>query len=182
MTIEIWRPRGAMSSWRALDEMERALDEMMSTRGAAQRRSPQEREWMPSVEMFEKDNKFVVKAELPGVKAEDIDVSVTDHNLTIKGEKQASRETKKEDYYLSEVSYGSFMRSIPLPENVDADNVEANFEDGTLEVTVPKMALASPKKVAIASGKKASREIGEAGRETKERGQKRAEEKTGSQR
>ena len=154
MTIEIWRPRSAaMSPWRTFDEMERAVDEMFGMRPAVRRRLPEEREWMPSIEMFEKDNKYVIKAELPGVKKEDIDVSVTDHNLTIKGEKQASHETKKEDYYVSEVSYGSFMRSVPLPENVDADKVEASFNDGMLEVTVPKMALASPKRVAI-TGKK----------------------------
>ncbi len=172
MTIEIWRPRTmATSPWRAFDEMERAMDEMLGTRGHTTRRTPQEREWMPSVEMYEKNNNYVIKAELPGVKPEDIDISVTDHNLTIKGEKQASRETKKEDYYMSEVSYGSFMRSIPLPENVDAGNVEANFEDGMLEVTVPKMALTQPKKVAITSGKrgKAAGEITEGkGRTNKE--------------
>lgn len=166
MTLEIWRPR-TMSPWRAFEDMERAVDEMLGMRGMARRRTPQEREWMPSVEMFEKDNSYVIKAELPGVKSEDIDVSVTDHNLTIRGEKQASRETKKEDYYLSEVSYGSFMRSIPLPENVDADKVKANFEDGMLEVMVPKMALSQPKRVAIGSGKRSKATTSEEMEETK---------------
>jgi HSP20 family protein len=159
MTIEIWRPRAAaLSPWRAFEEMERAMDEMFGMRPVS-RRLPQEREWMPSVEMFEKDNSYVIKAELPGVKEEDIDVTVTDHNLTIRGEKQASTETKKEDYYFSEVSYGSFMRSIPLPENVDAERVEASFSDGTLELTVPKMALTQPKKVAISAKKTAKAEM-----------------------
>ena len=136
--------------------MERAMDEIFGMRPIS-RRLPQEREWMPSVEMFEKDNNYIIKAELPGVKQEDIDVTVTDHSLIIRGEKQASKETKKEDYYLSEVSYGSFMRSIPLPENVDVDKVEASFSQGTLELTVPKMALTQPKKVAI-SAKKSEKE------------------------
>ena len=179
MTIEIWRPRAAVSPWRAFEEMERAMDEMLGMRGMAHRRTPQEREWMPSVEMFEKDNKYVIKAELPGVKKEDIDISVTDHNLTIKGEKQASRETKKEDYYLSEVSYGSFMRAIPLPENVDPDSVEANFDDGMLEVTIPKMALTAPKKIAI-SGKKGARAAMTEGEQSKEKGRTGSEERGAS--
>jgi HSP20 family protein len=181
MSIEIWRPRGAsVSPWRAFEDMERAVDEMLGMRGMAQRRTPQEREWMPSVEMFEKDNTYIIKAELPGVKPGEIDVSVTDHNLTIKGEKQASRETKNEDYYLSEVSYGSFMRSIPLPENVDADRVEASFEDGMLEITVPKMALTQPRKVAVSARKNKAPAAVAAGKEGMEHGQKKGEEQ-GSQ-
>lgn len=176
MTIEIWRPRAAsVSPWQAFNEMERAMDEMMGMRTTG-RRGTAEREWMPSVEMYEKDNKFVIKAELPGVKKEDIDVSVTDHSLTIKGEKQATRETKREDYYLNEVSYGSFMRTIPLPENVDAENVEANFNDGLLEIVVPKMALTKAKRVSI--GKKENKALAGGENETPERGTKGEERST----
>jgi len=80
-----------------------------------------ERGWAPAIEVFEKEDKFVVKAELPGMKEEDIDVSVVGDTLTIKGERKAETEVKEEDYYCCERSYGSFLRSIALPSTVDAN-------------------------------------------------------------
>jgi len=111
-----------------------------------------EKEWMPAVDVYEKDDKFVVKAEIPGMKPEDVDVSVTDDMVTIKGEKKTESEVNDEDYYRCERTYGSFYRSIPLPSNVDADKIEASYDDGVLEVTVPKTAKATPKKIKV--GKK----------------------------
>lgn len=154
MAIELWRPRELESSWRAFDEMERAMDEWFGMRPVMSRRMRAAQEWMPPVEMYEKDNNFVIKAELPGVMKDDVDVSVTGHTLTIRGEKHASGEANREDYYLSEVYYGSFRRSIVLPESVDADKVEASFEDGTLMIEVPKMAESRPKKIHVAQKKK----------------------------
>ena len=104
--------------------------------------------------MFEKEGKFVVKAELPGIKEEDVDVSVADDILTIKGEKKTENELKEEDYYCCERSYGSFFRSIGLPSNVDAKKIEANYEDGVLEVSLPKVVEAKPKKIQISTKKK----------------------------
>jgi HSP20 family protein len=107
--------------------------------------------------VFEKDNKLVVKAEIPGMKEEDIDVSVVGDTLTIKGERKAETEVKDEDYYRCERSYGSFFRSIPLPSAVDANKIEASYENGVLEVTLPKTAAAKRKKVKVAARKKAEK-------------------------
>ena len=90
--------------------------------------------WAPVIEVFEKEDKYVVKAELPGMKEEDIDVSVLGDTLTIKGERKAESEVKEENYYCCERSYGSFFRSIALPSNINAQKIEATFEDGVLEI------------------------------------------------
>jgi HSP20 family protein len=109
---------------------------------------------MPAVDVFEKDDKFVVKAELPGMKENDIDVSVVGDTLCLRGEKKTETEVKDEDYYRCERSYGTFYRSIPIPSNVDANKIEASFDDGILEVTLPKSVKAKPKKIAVSAKKK----------------------------
>jgi HSP20 family protein len=161
MAIERWRPRWGITPWRPfreLEEWERRLDDLF---GRPLWRLPvEERGWMPAVDVFEKEDRFVVKAELAGMKEDDIDVSVVADTLSIKGEKKSETEVKEEDYYRCERSYGSFYRSIPLPSNVDADKIEASFEDGVLEVTLPKSAKVKPKKIAVSARKKATRSTG----------------------
>jgi HSP20 family protein len=156
MAIEIWRPRWGMLPWRPsrdLEEWERRFDDLF---GRPSWRLPvEERGWMPAVDVFEKADRFVVKAELPGMKEEDIDVSVVGDTLSIKGEKKTETEVKEEDYYRCERSYGSFYRSIPLPPNVDSNKIEASFDDGVLEVALPKSAKVKPKKIAVSAKKKA---------------------------
>ena len=122
---------------------------------ALRRRTPMvEMGWAPAIEVFEKEDKFVVKAELPGMKEEDIDVSVIGDTMTIKGERKAESEVKEEDYYCCERSYGSFFRSIALPSTVDAKKIEASFKDGVLEVSLPKAAEVKPKKISVSDKKK----------------------------
>jgi HSP20 family protein len=108
---------------------------------------------MPAVEMLEKADKFVVKAELPGMKKEEIDISVSDNNLTIKGERKTEKETKEDDYYCCERSYGSFYRSISLPANIYTGKVSASLDDGVLEIVMPKVAETKAKKVSVAAKK-----------------------------
>jgi len=103
--------------------------------------------------MYEKEDKFVVKAELPGMKEEDVDVSVSDDTLTIKGERKAESEVKEENYYCCERFYGSFFHSIALPSNVDANKIEATYESGVLEVNLPKAAEVKTKKISISTKK-----------------------------
>jgi HSP20 family protein len=157
MAIERWRQRWGITPWRPfrdLEEWEQRFDDLL---GRPFWRLPvEERGWMPAVDVFEKEDKFVVKAELPGMKEEDIHVSVVGDTLSIKGEKKTETEVKEEDYYRSERSYGSFYRSIPLPSNVDANKIEASFEDGVLEVALPKSAKVKPKKIAVSAKKKAT--------------------------
>jgi HSP20 family protein len=93
--------------------------------------------WSPAVEVLEKGDKLVVRAEIPGVAKEDINIDVTDDVLTIEGERKQESEDRGEGFYRTERSYGHFLRAIPLPEGIDADKAEAKFKDGVLEVTVP---------------------------------------------
>ncbi len=113
----------------------------------------EEKVWAPSIEVTEENDRFVVKAELPGVDEEDINVSVSGNMLTIEGEKEASSEGKKDGYHYSEASYGSFSRSITIPSSVDASKIEANCEKGILEISLPKMAELKPKKIAVSKKK-----------------------------
>lgn len=115
-----------------------------------------DKEFTPAIDIFEKDDKFIVKAELPGMKEKDIEVSVIGDTLTIKGEKEAESEIDEENYYRLERSYGSFARSISLPSNVNPDKIEANFENGILEISMQKFAEVKPKKVKV-SAKKAEK-------------------------
>ena len=155
MTLERRRPRWGITPWRPLREIEdweRYLEDFF---GRPMWRLPaEERGWMPALDVFEKGDKFVVKAELPGMKEEDIDVSVVGNTLMIKGEKKTESEVKETDYYRSERAYGSFYRSVPLPSTVDADKIKADFEDGVLEVSLPKSAAIKPKKIAVSARKK----------------------------
>ena len=101
-------------------------------------------EW-PSVDVTESAKQVKVKAELPGMEEEDIDVSVTEEALTIRGEKKTETEEKGEDYYHQECSYGSFQRTIPLPCEIESDKVDASFKKGVLTVTLPKSEAAQAK-------------------------------------
>ncbi len=103
----------------------------------------------PAVDVFEEKDDIVVKAEIPGMDKDNIEVKLTDHTLTIKGEKKKAEETKEENYYRSERSYGSFFRTLELPKDVHADKVKATFKNGVLEVRMPKTEEAKAKEVKV---------------------------------
>ena len=100
--------------------------------------------WAPTVDVYEKDNTVTVKAELPGVKKEDIDVTLEQGDLVIRGERKAESEVKEDNYYRMERSYGTFYRRIPLPFEVKAEQSTAQYKDGVLEVRVPRPAHEQP--------------------------------------
>jgi len=101
--------------------------------------------WMPSVESYTKDGQLVVKAELPGIDPKDLDVSITEKELVIKGERKSEKGTKEENYAYREIVYGSFERHFTLPEGVKTDELKAKFANGILEITVPAPAPAITK-------------------------------------
>jgi HSP20 family protein len=103
----------------------------------------------PAVDVFERDGKVVVKAEMPGIKAEDIDVSVSEGQITISGERKEETEVKEQDYYRCERSYGRIYRSLALPAGCDTQQAEASLKDGVLEVVAPKKVEASTRKVDV---------------------------------
>jgi HSP20 family protein len=105
--------------------------------------------WVPSVESYTKDNHLVFRAELPGVDPKDLDVSITDHELVIKGERKAEKSGKEENYSYQEISYGSFERRFVLPEGVKTDELKAKFSNGILEITMPAPAIAKARKIEI---------------------------------
>jgi HSP20 family protein len=93
--------------------------------------------WAPAIEVYHRNNELVVRADLPGMKKEDISIEVTDNDITISGERRQEQETEREGVYRSERTYGSFSRTIPLPEGAITDQAKASFRDGVLEITVP---------------------------------------------
>ena len=105
--------------------------------------------WNPRVNMYEKGDNILIDAELPGIKKEDIDVTVEEHQVTLRGERKEEKETKKEEYYRKERLYGSFARSFTLPSNVAADKVDATYKDGVLHVTLPKTEEAKGKHISV---------------------------------
>jgi HSP20 family protein len=94
-------------------------------------------QWAPDIEMFQRNHELVVRADLPGLKKDDVKVDVTDDTITIQGERQQEEETEHEGVYRSERRYGSFYRAIPLPEGAITDQAKANFTNGVLEITIP---------------------------------------------
>jgi HSP20 family protein len=93
--------------------------------------------WAPDVEMFERGGELVIRADIPGMRREDVTIEVTDEEITLRGERKEEKEEKREGFYRAERAYGSFSRTLPLPEGVTADKAKATVKDGVLEVTMP---------------------------------------------
>ena len=110
------------------------------------------RRWMPAMDLVETDDHFVLRADLPGLSEEDVNIEVEDRVLTISGERKAEHELTKEGYHRLERAFGSFSRALTLPEGVDADAVAATFDRGVLEVRIPKPEQRKPRKVTIGVG------------------------------
>lgn len=101
--------------------------------------------WAPQVETFRKDGNLVVRADLPGLTKDDIDIEIEDDVLVITGERSDEARDERDDFYRSERTYGRFFRAIQLPEGIDTDKIDASFKDGVLEVTVPAPKVTTPK-------------------------------------
>jgi HSP20 family protein len=109
----------------------------------------EQKAWAPPVDIFEKDDNLIVKVELPGIKQEDMDVSVMEDHLIIKAEKKAESDIKDEDVLRGEISYGKYQRSVPLPAGLNTKSMEAVLEDGILRVIMKKLAGEKAKKVTV---------------------------------
>jgi HSP20 family protein len=117
--------------------------------------------WTPSIESYIKEGHLVFKAELPGVDPKDVDVSVVDRELVIKGERKTEKGAKEEDYLYREISYGTFERRFLLPEGVKTEDLKAKYTNGILEVTVPVPAIAKARKIEIETPKEGKHIEGE---------------------
>jgi HSP20 family protein len=107
------------------------------------------RPWSPAVDIVETDNNLVIKADLPEVKLEDIEVRVENGTLTLKGERKFEKEEKTKGVHRIERSYGSFIRSFSLPDSFDTNNVNAEYKNGVLTITMPKKEAAKPRQVKV---------------------------------
>lgn len=105
--------------------------------------------WTPAVDIHETENNFVVKADVPGINKDDIQIDLKDNTLTIKGEKKFENKSSKDNYIRVERSYGSFVRSFVLPQNVDGGKITATYKEGVLEVTLPKKEESKPKQIKV---------------------------------
>jgi HSP20 family protein len=105
--------------------------------------------WLPAVEGRIEDGTYIIELALPGVYPKDVEVSLMDNVLTVKGERKANHDTTGKDYFVREVAYGAFQRSFALPEGVDAAQVEANYANGMLEVRVPTPRAATPRTIEV---------------------------------
>ena len=146
------REHAPLRPLRELDEMRRRLEDDIARpilRSILERIPEEVKRWAPSVDVLEKGDDFVVKVELPGMKYEDIDVSVSEDTMIVKGEKKPESGVKGEDYHRSEIVYGSFYRSVVLPSSIDIKNIEAVYEEGVLRVTLKRSSEAKPKKIEV---------------------------------
>ena len=109
----------------------------------------QAQRWVPAMDLIEADDHFVLNADLPGLAEDDVAIEVQDNVLTISGSREAEHERKEKGWYRLERSYGSFSRSLTLPDGVDAEKVEANFDRGVLEIRVPKPEERKPRRISI---------------------------------
>jgi len=141
---------------RMADEMDRLFDDFGFGRRGLR---PSWREtgaelWAPQVEVFQNNHELTIRADLPGLKREDVTVDITDNDVTIQGERKHEKEEEREGYYRSERGYGSFCRVIPLPEGAISEQAKANFKDGVLEITMPAPPASKGRRLEIAEAKK----------------------------
>lgn len=131
--------------WSLLSQLQKELERSVAEGSTATA------EWAPAVDIKEEAGKFVIHADIPGVKPEEIDINMEDGVLTIKGEKKSESKTEKEGYKRVERTYGSFYRRFSLPDTANADAISASSKHGVLEVVIPKREAVLPKKITVTS-------------------------------
>ena len=142
MAIIRWDPFREMTTLQ--NHVNRLADSLWSGR---------QESWVPAVDVFDTKDAVVLKAELPGMKIDDIQIEVDDNVLTIRGERSFEDKVDEERYYRVERRYGSFQRSLALPQGVKADEIQAGYEDGILTITVPKVEEEKPKRIEVKAKK-----------------------------
>lgn len=147
-TLTRWEPFREMTTLsRAMDRMfDRFMDEAYGEMPTLWERG---NGYSLAVDVAEKENEYVVKASVPGINPEEIEITLNDNVLTIKGETKEEKEHEAGNYHLRERRFGSFMRRIALPSNIDADKIEATNEHGVLTLTLPKAEAAKPKRIEV---------------------------------
>jgi HSP20 family protein len=147
-----WQPITEVERW--FDRFDRLFDRMISRFFRDLERNFwgldwRWEQWVPAMEVSETSDAYIVRVELPGVKTEDIEVTLQDDILTIKGKRERSEEHKDETVHLVERAYGEFVRSLRIPTDVKVDAVEASYKDGVLEIRLPKSEESKPRRIEV---------------------------------
>jgi HSP20 family protein len=145
MTVVRWEPLRELGSLQ--NEMNRLFNTVFDAPHPGN--SGSLRRWMPAMDLVETDDRFVLRADLPGLDEEDIKIEFEDGTLTVSGERKAEHEAKNEGYYRVERAFGSFSRSLTLPQGIDPEAVTASFNRGVLEIRIPKPEERKPRRIEI---------------------------------
>ena len=151
MALIRWEPVAELNTIQ--NEMNRLFNTFFDQPAPASRGGgAQSRRWMPAMDLVETADQYVLRADLPGLSDDDVNVQLEDNVLTISGERQARHEQNEEGYYRIERAFGSFARSLTLPAGVNPDDVQAHFDRGVLEIRIPKPEQKKPRQVQISLG------------------------------
>jgi HSP20 family protein len=144
MALIRWEPAREISSLQ--QEMNRLFGSFFDNPGGE---APAGRRWIPAMDLVEQNGQYVLRADLPGLDEQDVNIELDDRVLTISGERHSEQEQRREGYHRVERASGSFSRSLTLPEGVDPEKIEASFDKGVLEVRIPKPAERKPHRVQV---------------------------------
>jgi HSP20 family protein len=153
MAIVRWNPTRDLTQMR--EEMDRLFGQFLR-RGEGEEATWGQGMWAPPVDIYETDDAFMLKAELPGFTKEDVNIEVHENRLIIRGERKRETEAKEDQYHRLERAYGRFERAFWLPTTVDAEHIQASFKNGILEMRLPKSEKAKPKQIPITETEEAS--------------------------
>lgn len=148
-TLIRWEPARELSTLR--DRMDRLFGDALG-RSWGGEEGLATGAWIPPVDVFETPESIILKADLPDINKDDVDISIENNTLTIKGERNSEKESKEKNFYRMERSYGTFSRSFTLPPVVAAEKAEASFENGVLTLTLPKREESKPKQIKVKVG------------------------------
>lgn len=140
--------------FRELVSMRRMMDRLMDSAVAGESDATQSMVWGLALDVVEKDDEFVVKASIPGIDPDDVEITYTNDTLSIKGEMKEEKDTESANYHLRERRYGTFYRSVALPAQIDSTKIEANYDKGVLVLRLPKAEEVKPKRIPIKVGQK----------------------------
>ncbi len=146
MALIRWEPAREMSTLQG--EMNRLFNTFFEGNGDAST----VRRWAPAMDLIEAEDHLVLRADLPGMSEEDVQIEVRDNVLTVSGERKTEHEEKRNGYHRVERAFGTFARTLTLPEGVNADSIEASFDKGVLEVRIPKPEQRQPRRIEIGHG------------------------------
>ena len=146
-TLARWEPGRELNTLR--DRMDRLFNETFGRGWGGGEEGLANTVWMPPVDVYETGDSIVLKADLPDVNKDAVDISIENNTLTLRGERKLENETKDKNFYRMERSYGTFTRSFTLPPTVAADKVEASFDNGVLTLTLPKREESKPRQIKV---------------------------------